>query len=97
MLTALLFNDKQLPPKARILGFRVGDKAYAVDLAALARKGSMAVNAPDGKKLTIVPTRDGVSGTVRVQSDGDREEIPSSVSYWFAWKAFFPATEILQP
>lgn len=25
------------------------------------------------------------------------EEIPSSVSYWFAWKSFFPDTTILKP
>lgn len=93
----LRFNDKQLPAKARVLGFRVGEKAYAVDLAALARKGSITVSTSDGKKLTIVPTRDGIGGSVRIQNDGDHQEIPSSVSYWFAWKAFFPATELLRP
>lgn len=94
----LRFNNKQLPAKAHVLGFRVGEQAYAVDLAALARKGSMTTTTPDGKKLNITGTRDGVGGSVIVESDGAKQEqIPSSVSYWFAWKAFFPATEILQP
>lgn len=94
----LRFDNKQLPPKGRVLGFRVGEQAYAVDLAALARKGSMTKVTSDGKKLTVVGTRDGVGGSVFVESDGAKQEqIPSSVSYWFAWKAFFPATEILQP
>ncbi|MBI2150035.1 MAG: DUF3179 domain-containing protein [Acidobacteria bacterium] len=94
----LRFNDKQLPAKARILGFRVGERAYAVDLAALARKGRITATASDGKKLTIAPTRDGVGGSVYIMGEGvQQSEIPSSVSYWFAWKAFFPETEIIQP
>lgn len=94
----LRFNDKQLPAKARVLGFRVAERAYAVDLAALARNGSMTTTLSDGRKLTVAPTRDGVGGSVFLASDGAKQaEIPSSVSYWFAWKAFFPATEILQP
>jgi hypothetical protein len=36
------FTDKQLPAKSRILGFRIDDQAYAVDLAELARKGCQA-------------------------------------------------------
>lgn len=94
----LRFNDKRLPPKARVLGFRIGEKAYAVDLEKFARKGSTTATTSDGTKLVLSPTRDGVGGHIFVESDGaKRAEIPSSVSYWFAWRAFFPAAEILQP
>lgn len=94
----LKFNDKQLPAKARILGFRVDDQAYAVDLAALARKGSIATMTSTGKQLNIIATRDGISGRVFAVTGGSKQEqITSSVSYWFAWRAFFPATEIIRP
>lgn len=94
----LTFNDKQLQAKTRILGFRVADQAYAVDLAALARKGSITTQTKSGKKINVVATRDGISGRVFEVNDGDKQEqIPSSVSYWFAWKAFFPVTEIIRP
>lgn len=94
----LRFNNKQLPAKARVLGFRIAEQAYAVDLSALARKGPITTTTSDGKKLTVAPTRDGIGGNVFIVNDGsEQKEIPSSISYWFAWIAFFPATEILQP
>lgn len=94
----LRFNNRQLLAKTRVLGFRVGEQAYAVDLAALAHKGSVIATISDGQKLLITPTRDGVGGSVHIPDDGpEQKEIPSWVSYWFAWKAFFPTTEILQP
>jgi hypothetical protein len=94
----LRFNDKQLPAKARVLGFRIDDHPYAVDLAALTRKGSITTMIPSGKEVKIVGTRDGIGGSVFVASDGSKQEqMPSSVSYWFAWKAFFPATELIRP
>jgi Protein of unknown function (DUF3179) len=94
----LKFSDKQLPPKARILGFRTDDKAYAVDLEGLGRKGSVAAVTVNGRKLNVIASRDGVSGRVLTTTDDSNpEEIPSSVSYWFAWKAFFPATELIRP
>jgi len=94
----LRFNDKQLPAKARVLGFRIDDQPFAVDLSALARKGSITAVTAGGKTLNIVGTRDGIAGRVSVVSDGPkREQIPASVSYWFAWRAFFPAAEIIRP
>lgn len=93
----LRFNDKQLPAKARVLGFRIDDQPYAVDLVALARKGSITTMTSGGKAVKIVGTRDGIGGQVFVASDGKQEQVPSSVSYWFAWRAFFPATEIIRP
>jgi hypothetical protein len=94
----LRFDDKQLSAKSRILGFRFDDQAYAVDLVALARKGSIAAVTSGGRKINIVATRDGVSGRVFAVSDGGKQEqVSSSVSYWFAWKAFFPATEVIRP
>ncbi len=94
----LKFDDKQLPGKARILGFRLDDQAYAVDLVGLSRKGSITTITSTGKRLNIVGTRDGISGRVFAGTEGSvQEQIPSSVSYWFAWRAFFPATEIIRP
>lgn len=94
----LRFNDKQLQAKARILGFRMDDQAYAIDLAALARKESITTVTKSGKKINVVATRDGISGRVfEVGDSAKHEQIPSSVSYWFAWKAFFPATEVIRP
>jgi hypothetical protein len=93
----LRFNDKQLPAKARVLGFRIDDRPYAVDAAALARKGST-TTMTDGKTLHIIASSDGIGGRVFVEADGSKQEqIPASVSYWFAWRAFFPATEIIRP
>jgi hypothetical protein len=93
----LKFADKQLPAKTRVLGFRLDDRAYAIDLAILAAKGSVTLSA-NGRMLNITAARDGIGGRVFVADrDSNREEVPSFVSYWFAWKAFFPATALVQP
>jgi hypothetical protein len=70
------------PSKAHVLGFRIDDHPYAVDFAALTRKGSITTMIPSGKEVKIVGTRDGIGGSVFVASDGSKQEqMPSSVSY----------------
>jgi hypothetical protein len=94
----LKFSDKQLPAKTRVLGFRIDDSAYAVDLTALMQKGSVTAVTINGRKLNIIANRDGIGGRVMMTtSNSVVQEIPSFLSYWFAWKAFFPATELIRP
>jgi Protein of unknown function (DUF3179) len=71
----LRFNDKQLPAKVRVPGFRIDDQPYAVDLVALARKGSITTMTSGGKAVKIVGTRDGIGGQVFVASDGKQEQV----------------------
>jgi hypothetical protein len=120
-----------LDPKAKVLGFRLADRAYVAPLDALARAKVMVVRA-GGEPIVVAASRDGsggrvfraggralstriVRGTVEL-SDADTgsrwdafegravsgrlagtslEEVPSSLAYWFAWRAFLPESEIL--
>lgn len=130
----LRFTDRQVPAKARMIGFRIGDHAYAAELSRLrsarlllaeSESGPLAVvGSPEGiaakafmtggRQLEFLRAErgrfilidrktglefDGGDGSA-VSDPGKKaklEEIPSYLSYWFAWKAFFPATRVLKP
>lgn len=89
--------DSPLDDKALVLGFRVDGAPFVVPLSALS--GGRSVVITDPLALEIVPVGDGAGGRVfRRQADGSRgDEVPATLSYWFAWRTFFPGTRIALP
>jgi hypothetical protein len=83
-------ND--LPHNAWVIGFLVGETAYAVPLDAL----------PDGK--TVLLESAGAQITLRldattraIQVNNGTNAVPTVRAYWFAWQAFNPETRIWKP
>jgi len=87
--------DKRLPLKTRVLGVWTKDAARAYPVAALSEAGE------DGR---MEQELDGRSFTVRVNPKAESLRIEQAegglqwvYSYWFAWAAFHPQTEIHKP
>lgn len=89
--------DSPLDDKALVLGFRVDGAPVVVPLSALAEGRSVVIAEP--LALEVVPVGDGAGGRVfRRQPDGSRgDEVSATLSYWFAWRTFFPGTRIALP
>jgi hypothetical protein len=96
----LRFTDKTLPPKALVVGFRIDDEPFAVELGKLKASGELTHTSRSDKRFQVVATPRGGGAQVFMldsQTDARISQVPSSLSYWFAWKAFFPATRVIQP
>ena len=86
-------NASGLDDKARVLGFRLDGRPFVVSLEVLA-DGPIALPAPH--RGTVEPVGGGAGGRVRLTGgDGSQTDVPSSLSYWFAWRAFFPESQVL--
>jgi hypothetical protein len=102
--------DPRLPPRARVVGLVVGDGAVAVDRRAVVEAGTLtvtvggttirlehqdSVRSPlDGREVA-----EGVDigsiAAVRIGEGSDNEAaFPVLDTFWFAWSAYFPATEV---
>ncbi len=126
------FKRDDLSAKARIVGFRFANKAYAIDLATLGRGGIListiegerfvAVATPDASGARVFRAREHVftvraergATTLTDQATQSRwsplegkatsgplagtqlDEVPVTLSYWFAWRAFFPDVVVLK-
>lgn len=126
------FKRDDLNAKARIVGFRFANKAYAIDLATLRRGGIlistiegerfMAASTPDASGARVFRARENVF-TVRTERGATMlidqatqsrwsplegkaasgplagtqlDEVPVTLSYWFAWCPFFPDVVVLK-
>lgn len=83
-----------LDDKARVIGFRVSGQPFVVPLSALA-SGQIVFSAP--RRVAVVPVGGGAGGRVFLLDDEGKPEteLPASLSYWFAWRAFFPSSQIV--
>jgi hypothetical protein len=82
---------ERMPGKTLVWGATVGAHAVAVRDEALA----------DGKPATVdlggtsVAIERGADGGVRAFAGEDRDEIPVTRAFWFAWSSFYPNTKVV--
>lgn len=92
--SALMFpvkpQSRQLPAKARVLGIWTGKSARAYPVAAFGKESQRVKDTLDGQQVEIEYDAD--SQTLRVLTTGD--SIQWTYSFWFAWYAFRPNTDV---
>jgi hypothetical protein len=84
-------GDDRLQPKAWVLGIELDGIARAYPFSELDR-GPKSFTDVIGSKRVIL-SYDRPSRTARIR-DNEGRELPAVVSYWFAWAAFHPKTEV---
>ncbi len=84
--------DKNLPSKARVLGVSVGNKSIAFPIQVFRATTGTITYSLQGESIVI--GYDKRSETIWVESPS---HIVGTSLYWFAWKAFYPDTEIYKP
>jgi hypothetical protein len=82
----------KMPGKAVVWGASVGPHAVAVTDDALADGARVTVELGD----TRVVIERGADGGVRAHAGADRDEIPVTRAFWFAWSSFYPNTQVIQ-
>jgi len=84
-------TDTRFPNKFPVVGIKVGDhaKAYPVDLIVAADKGRIE-DSVDGQRVVLEAT--GTPPTVRIVQTPEGSKIIHT--FWFAWYAFHPQTEV---
>ncbi len=87
----VLASDSRFHPKEVVLGVASGDQSRAYLGSILTRAGGRIVDDFAGSKLRI--EYDGETGTFNFEAP-DALRVVSA--YWFAWKAFHPATSVWQ-
>ncbi len=80
-----------MPGKTLIWGATVGLHAVAVTDEALVESGKAAVDLGG----TPVEIERGADGGVRAFAGEDRDEIPVTRAFWFAWSSFYPNTQVV--
>ncbi|WP_460166358.1 DUF3179 domain-containing protein [Thermostilla marina] len=82
--------DRRLPLKTRVLGVTVDGKARAYPIAAFAEKKQVLDDELGGKRFRVeFDAKDGVARVVQAENG-----LRWVYSYWFAWYAFHPDTEV---
>ena len=91
LLFPVAFRMQGKHPKTPVLGVRIGDQARAYPFPAFPETGRHRLeDTLAGQEITLLIDTDAQTGRVL---DARGEEIPSLISYWFAWFAFYPQTE----
>lgn len=83
--------SRKFSPKASILGVEINQQFKAYPFKKLPKNKNRIEDEFAGQKLVIEYDRDLKAGRVLNEAG---EEIPSFISYWFAWYSFHPNTEI---
>ena len=85
-------KDPRYHPKERVIGIGIDGRFKAYPMAELSRAGNRFRDRFAGRELEV---RIDGPGQVRFFLD-DGSELPGIPSYWFAWYAFHPDTEVFQ-
>jgi hypothetical protein len=85
------FNKANLHPKELVIGLEIGDTAKAYPFVELSKTSGTFSDSIDGKTVTVEYDAQHRSGRLL---DGNGDEIPTVIAFWFAWSAFYPDTEI---
>jgi len=83
--------DHRYHPKEQVIGLSLGDKSKAYPFAELSRTHGKLRDSFSNREILIRFDAENRTGAV---FDIDGEEIPSTISYWFAWQAFHPDGEV---
>lgn len=86
------YRDKKLPLKEQVLGLKINGESRAYPTALLASNGSEPVVDNLGGQLVYIHY-DNLAKSAWVANDAG-EVLPSFSSYWFAWQAFNPETDV---
>ncbi len=81
-------------PKERVVGFELSGRFKAYPFAELAKVESPLKDSFGGQDLVVVFDAATRSGEIR---DDSGRPLPSINSFWFAWYAFHPETEVFNP
>lgn len=81
----------RMPGKTLIWGTTVGTHAVAVTDEALA--GGVEASVDLGETPVVV--KKGPDGGVRAFAGEERDEIPVTRAFWFAWSSFYPNTQVV--
>jgi len=91
-------HDKEgpLPPKAQVIGVRIGGetRAYPFSMLALIAPEGVLRDCLGGEKIEI--TYNAIDRSARVEDRSGRT-VPMMLAYWFAWRDFHPETDIYEP
>ncbi|MBP7777299.1 MAG: DUF3179 domain-containing protein [Acidobacteria bacterium] len=79
------------PPKMVVVGFQVKGRAVAVPMDDL-QTGATLTTTVEGLPVTVTPTGDRTNATVEV----DGQKVSAFASYWFAWRAFYPDSQVIR-
>lgn len=84
-------QSRRYHPKEKIIGVQVNGRFKAYPFIELNRTSGVVYDEPGGEKVEIHFNREHQSGVVKLKTG---EVYPSIMSYWFAWFAFHPDTEV---
>jgi len=84
-------QDNRLPGKEWIVGVVINSQAKAYSFESLKREEAGVKDTIGEEKITIHYDKKSESAVVK---NNDGEIIPSVQAYWFAWRAFYPRTEL---
>ncbi|MBI2594096.1 DUF3179 domain-containing protein, partial [Candidatus Curtissbacteria bacterium] len=84
------FEDERLHPKAKIWGIEIDGQFKAYSDEALRQAQGKLTDEFAGRVLTVTRAQDGVVNIV----DSQGNEIVPTISFWFAWTAFHPETDL---
>ncbi len=85
-------QSRRYHPKEKVIGVQINGRFKAYPFIELNRSSSAVIyDEVGGKKIEIHFNREHRSGVVKLKTG---EAYPSLMSYWFAWFAFHPDTEV---
>jgi len=86
-------RDTRLPVKEWVVGVVIDGKAKAYSFERLRKQVDSVQDVIAGKKIAVHYDKNGDSAIVE---DSNGKVIPSVQAYWFAWRAFYPKTELYE-
>lgn len=90
----VLNNSRRYHPKEQVIGIEINGEYKAYPFSELSKTKLNITDDLAGKKVTVIFDRENQTGKVL---DNTGNELPSLISYWFAWFAFHPDTQIYLP
>lgn len=84
-------EDSRFSPKEWIIGIEVEGETKAYPYSELAKGPKHFSDRIGSQEIHIHFDASAPSATIR---DRNQQDLPSVMSYWFAWRAFYPQTEV---
>ncbi len=85
--------NKQYHPKEYVIGLKIGEQTKVYPFAELAKIQSPYKDSFAGKKISVFFDAENRTGKIL---DNNQKVIPTTTSFWFAWMAFYPESEIFK-
>lgn len=87
-------SDREIHPKASVLGIQLGNQSKAYLLSAFAKSNQTIMNDQIAdQRITVHYNADARTAWV---TDASGAELPSTIAFWFAWYAFHPQTAVVE-